>query len=164
MEPTNSVEVKSGTEVMNGAPEKLPQEVPVQSNPLAGTLDAAVQGMVEQIRQCDEQADRWMKRKAELQSEVNEVLAKIQKQVNAPVAEKKTAAPKKVSVKPRVDKNSSIPALIRKFLEANGPARTRDIRKFLLSCGRNTNPGVSLSRMVESGDLKHVDRGVYKIA
>ncbi len=161
MEPTNAVEVKSGTEVMNGAPEKLPQEVPVQS-PLAGTLDAAVQGMVEQIRQCDEQADRWMKRKAELQAEVNEVLAKIQKQVNVPVTEKKTA-PKKAS-KPRVDKNASIPALIRKFLEANGSARTRDIRKFLLSCGRNTNPGVSLSRMVESGDLKHVDRGVYKIA
>ena len=139
---------------------KQPEEVRADApNPLVGNLESSFKEALEQIRHCDEQAGLWMQRKQQLQTKVNETLASIQKQVGGSVTasvEKKTRT--------RVDKNATVPELIRTFLEKEGAQRTKDIRKFLLAHGRKTNPGVALSRMLKNGDLKQSERGVYKIA
>ncbi len=132
-----------------------PNEVPT---PTVGSLEAAIKEAVAEVRHCDEQAKLWLERKQKLQNKMNEQLQRIQKQFNNNTEEKKPAKP------PRADKNATIPEIIRKLLEANGPMRTKDIRKYLVSQGRNTSPGVALSRMVEKGQLKHAGRGVYDIA
>lgn len=121
-------------------------------------LEAAVKNVVEEIRQCDEQANLWLEKKRQLQEKMNETLERIQKQFNG------VAVPEKKAPRAKFDKNASVPDLIRTFLDKNGPSRTKDIRKFLLSHGRRTNPGVALGRMVKNGDLKHTGRGVYGIA
>lgn len=130
-------------------------------------LETAVQNAVNQIRHCDEQIALWQNKKQSVQKEINEKLERLQKQLNdIPVT--KMPEVKVAEVKPqqksRIDKNSTIPELIHSFLEKNGPARTKDIRKFLLANGRRTNPGVALSRMVKTGGLMNMERGVYKIA
>jgi len=150
------------TTIANGAEvnksETIAQpEVAKATNDLGGNLEAAVKDVVEQIRYCDEQAAMWQEKKRQFQTQMNETLERIQKQFNGDVPAKKAKAT-------RVDKTSTVPDLIRDYLDKNGPQRTRDIRKFLLQHGKKTNPGVALSRMVKSGDLKHAERGVYKIA
>jgi hypothetical protein len=124
-------------------------------------LETAVQNAVKQIRQCDEQIALWQNKKQSLQKEVNAKLAGLQQQVSEVVPNDavKTVEPKTL----KVEKNSTIPEMIHSFLEKNGPARAKDIRKFLLSNGRKTNPGVALSRMVKTGGLTNAERGLYKI-
>lgn len=142
------------------------EPVTVQNDVNLNDLDTAVQNAVSQIRYCDEQIALWQNKKQSLQKEVNEKLENLQKQLgNIPVTklpEVKVTEVSKVQ-KVQVDKNSTIPELIHSFLEKNGPARTKDIRKFLLAQGRRTNPGVALSRMVKTGGLTNMERGVYKI-
>jgi hypothetical protein len=148
-------QVKEGVGVNGKQPEEVRADAP---NPLVANLETAIKGSLDQIRHCDEQAGLWLERKRQLQTKVNEILESIQKQVSG--VDKKLVAPRA----PRVDKNATVPELIRGFLEKNGAQRTKDIRKFLLSHGRKTNPGVALSRMLKNGDLKQSERGVYKIA
>jgi len=156
MEPSmiQESQVKEVQEVKQ--PEAVRADAP---NPFVGNLEVAFKEAIEQIHHCDEQASLWLERKRQIQTKMNESLTHLQKQVNGSAEPEKKAPPRT-----RIDKNATVPDLIRTFLEKNGPARTKDIRKFLLSHGRKTNPGVSLSRMVKKGDLKNMERGVYKIA
>ncbi len=139
-----------------------PQEAPVTTPNSVGSLEVSFKTTLDEIRHCDEQANRWLERKKKLQSEVNETLASIQKQVGG--VEDKPKKAKVASARTRVSKDATVPELIRSYLEKNGAKRTRDIRKFLLEHGRKTSPGVALSRMLKNGDLKSTERGVYKIA
>jgi hypothetical protein len=141
--------------------EVKPVEIQPGTTPeFTGDLESAVQNSLKQIKHCEDQANLWLKKKEELQSKMNEALERIQKQVaNGSVPEKK-----KVPLPIKVDKDSTIPDLIRSYLDKNGPARTKDIRKFLLGQGRKTNPGVALGRMKKDGILKNVERGLYKIS
>lgn len=153
-------QVKEGVGVNGVSPvAKQPEEVRADApNPLVGSLETAIKGALDQIRYCDEQAGLWLERKHRLQAKVNETLESIQKQVGG--IDKKPAVQRAT----RVDKNATVPELIRSFLDKSGAQRTKDIRKFLLAHGRKTNPGVALSRMLKNGDLRSTERGVYKIA
>lgn len=131
------------------APVALKTEVEGLAN-----LESAIQNAFAQIKHCDEQAAMWLKRKEEYQTMINETFGRVQKQFGV------VAEPKK---RVKVDKDGTVPDLIRSYLEKNGPARTKDIRKFLLAQGRKTNPGVALSRMCKDGTLKNMERGVYKV-
>jgi hypothetical protein len=151
-------QVKDGVALNGKAVTKQPEEVRTDAvpSPLVGTLEAAIKEAVDEIRHCDEQAGLWLTRKQQLQAKMNETLERIQKQFIEPEKKAPRAA--------RVDRNATVPDLIRTFLEKNGAQRTKEIRKFLLSHGRKTNPGVALSRMLKNGDLKSTERGVYRIA
>lgn len=153
-------QVKEGSTLNGEKPvSKQPEEVRADApNPLVGTLESAIKQTLDEMRHCDEQAGLWQERKLQLQNKMNETLASIQKQFSGN-DEKKAPI-----TRTRVDKNATVPELIRTFLEKNGAQRTKDIRKFLLAHGRKTNPGVALSRMLKNGDLKSTERGVYKIA
>lgn len=151
-------EVKEGKEFVNGKPE----EFKGASNLVGTNLEAAVKEAVEQIRHCDEQAGLWQNQKQQVMTQMNETLDRIQKQFGEQGGSPRVDVEKKART--RIDKNATVPDLIRTFLEKNGEARTKDIRKFLLAHGRKTSPGVALGRMVKNGSLKHADRGIYKIA
>lgn len=142
------------------------EAVTVQNDVNLDDLDTAVQNAVKQIRHCDEQIAFWQNKKQLFQKEVNDKLENLQKQLGniavTKLPEVKVTEVPKVQ-KAQIDKNSTIPELIHSFLEKNGPARAKDIRKFLLSNGRKTNPGVALSRMVKTGGLTNMERGIYKI-
>lgn len=139
-----------------------PEEVRADAqNPTVGNLETAIKDALTEMKHCDEQATLWLERKRQLQNKMNETLESIQKQFNGHEPEKKAAAQ---APRTRYPKDASVPDLIRAFLEKNGPQRSKDIRKFLLEHGRKTNPGVALSRMLKSGDLKSTERGVYKVA
>jgi hypothetical protein len=153
-------QVKDGSTLNGETAVKQPEEVrAVTPNVTVGNLESSFKDALDQIRHCDEQAGLWFQRKQELQAKVNETLASIQKQVGG-----SEAVSKEKKTRTRIDKNATVPALIRTFLEKEGSQRTKDIRKFLLANGRKTNPGVALSRMLKNGDLKSTERGVYRIA
>lgn len=97
-----------------------------------------------EITHCDEQISQWQNRKQALQDELD----RVRRQFDGVTTSKDT----------------TIPTLIKNFLEDHGPTRSRDIRRFLLSQGKRTNPGVALSRLLQSGTLKSKERGVYEIA
>lgn len=119
-------------------------------------LDTAVQNAVKQIRACDEQIALWQAKRNSLQKEVNDKLSRLLLEVS-----EKTATVEKPVEKPT--KQPTLSELIHSFLEKNGPARAKDIRKFLLQQGRTTNPGVALSRMVKNGGISNMERGLYKV-
>jgi hypothetical protein len=112
-------------------------------------LETIMQDFVSEINHCQEQSNLWQERKRQLQSKMTETLQQIQKQCNV--------------VPTFARKELTVPQLIREFLEKNGPARPREIRKFLLGLGRNTNPGVALGRLVAEGAIKNTERGVYTL-
>lgn len=147
-----------------GAAVTQPEEVRADAqNPTVGNLETAIKDALTEMKHCDEQATLWLERKRQLQTKMNETLESIQKQFsNGRTEPEKKTAP--AATRTRYPKDASVPDLIRAFLEKNGPQRSKDIRKFLLEHGRKTNPGVALSRMLKSGDLKSTERGIYKIA
>jgi hypothetical protein len=87
------------------------------------------------------------------------------------VAPKVQSAPRKMtaskpSAKTRPSSNGkdkSIRVLILEYLEKHRSAKTHEIRAFLQSQGRTTNPGVELTRMVKSGAIINKERGLYTI-
>lgn len=123
---------------------KLPE------NDFSSKLETMVKDFTTEISHCQAQAELWLERKKLLQTQMTDALQQIQKQFGI---EQKASK-----------KESTVPQLIREFLEKNGPARSREIRKFLLGLGRNTNPGVALGRLVAEGAIKNIERGVYSLS
>jgi hypothetical protein len=111
---------------------------------LQTVVKTAVEKITAAICHCDEQVLQWQNRKQNLQNELECVKMQFDGITTS--------------------KDVTIPTLIKNYLENHGPARNRDIRKFLLSQGKRTNPGVALSRLLQSGTLKSKERGVYEIA
>jgi hypothetical protein len=144
---------KTGEAPMSTKPEECKEPV----------SELSLEAMIERMHHCSKQAGLWQEQGRQYQTKVSETLERFQKQFSVN-GNDNGKTEKKKAPRPRIDKNATVPHLIRTFLETNGAARTKDIRKFLLSHGRTTNPGVALSRMVKSGDLKHTERGVYKMA
>jgi hypothetical protein len=130
----------------------------------ANKLQNVVKERIDQIAECNEQASKWQERSCKLQEELNADLAKVQNQfgikITAPQQEKKKSATPTATI----NKNSTAPQLIRAFLEKHGTAKTSEIREFLISKGKKTNPGVALSRMVKEGVILNTERGMYKLA
>lgn len=123
-------------------------------NEFAAKLETMMKDFTSEINHCQEQSNLWQERKKSLQNKMTEALQQMQKQCGI--------EPQKLtSVK---DKDATVSQLIRTFLEHNGPARPRDIRRFLLNQGRTTNPGVALGRLVAEGVLKNTARGVYSVS
>jgi len=118
-------------------------------------LEKIVKDFTSEINYCQEQSNLWQERKKFTQTKMAEALQQMQKQCgiepqkSTPIVTKKEA---------------TVSQLIRTFLESNGPARPRDIRRFLLNQGRTTNPGVALGRLVAEGVLKNTERGVYSVS
>lgn len=117
-------------------------------------LEKVVKDFTSEINYCQEQSNLWQERKKSQQNKMAEVLQQIQKQCGI--------EPQKPM--PTSKKEATVSQLIRTFLESNGPARPRDIRRFLLNQGRTTNPGVALGRLVAEGVLKNTERGVYSVS
>lgn len=124
------------------------QEINSVNDELGAKLEIAGNDIVAQIHYCSEQVTVWEQRKQFLQNQLNETFQRLQKEFNVP--------------KQKLNKNT-VSKLIHSFLK-NGPARTADIRKFLLSQGKNTNPGVALGRMVKDKAIEHIERGVYQLS
>ncbi len=158
MESTSASEVKVGQEFAQPKPEEI--KAGSEQN-LFGNLESAVNDATSQIRHCDEQIALWNQRKQSYQTKMNEMLDGLRKQFGNGTAPKQASTPK---TRAKKGSGGTVPELIRGFLEGHGPARTRDIRKHLLSKGKKTNPGVALSRMVKQGELKNTERGTYQIA
>ena len=114
-------------------------------NEAESKLESITKDILADVHHCDEQILFWQNKKSELQKQVNDALVSIQKEMNNEPTTK------------------TIPELIRSFLEKNGPARSKDIRNFLLAKGKKTSPGVALGRMVKSSVVKNVKRGVYTV-
>lgn len=120
-------------------------------------LAKVVKDFTSEINYCQEQANLWLERKKTQQTKMAEALQQVQKQCGI--------EPQKPMPVPVVGKkDATVSQLIRTFLESNGPARPRDIRRFLLNQGRTTNPGVALGRLVAEGVLKNTERGVYSVS
>jgi hypothetical protein len=139
---------------------QVDQKIKVQpmnedDNGFMKSLETNCHSVIEKIRHCDEQAEAWQSRKKELQEELKDMMDRIQKELGD-TEEVPQARPK--------GKDSTTPELIRAYLEKHGPARTSDIRKFLLDHGKRTGPGVALARLVKEKSIENVDRGLYKIA
>jgi predicted HicB family RNase H-like nuclease len=117
-------------------------------------LEKIVKDFTSEINYCQEQSNLWQERKKSQQNKMAEVLQQIQRQCGI--------EPQKPM--PASKKEATVSQLIRTFLESNGPARPRDIRRFLLNQGRTTNPGVALGRLVAEGVLKNTERGVYSVS
>lgn len=116
---------------------------------VAVNLENAFKAIVEEIRHCEIEANKWLTKKQALQEQLKETLAKIQ----TPQQEESQKA-----------KNKKVPQLIQNFLEQHGPSRSKDIYAFLLSQGVTTNPGVALGRLREKKILIREERGLYKLA
>jgi hypothetical protein len=117
-------------------------------------LEKIVKDFTSEINYCQEQSNLWQEKKKFTQNKMAEALRQMQKQCGI--------EPQKPVIKR--DKEATVSQLIRTFLESNGPARPRDIRRFLLNQGRTTNPGVALGRLVAEGVLKNTSRGVYSVS
>ena len=132
-----------------------PQVLNVEAqNEFAAKLETMVKDFTAKINHCQEQSNLWQEKKKLLQNKMTEVLQQVQKQCGF----------ESQKLIKKTDKEATVPQLIRIFLEHNGPARPREIRKFLLNQGRTTNPGVALGRLVAEGVLKNTERGVYKLS
>jgi hypothetical protein len=114
-------------------------------------LEKTCNEIFEKINHCDEQVAAWQKYKTELQTHLANTFNRIQKQFGIEQPEKHSA------------KNITTAELILSFLAKNGPARTSEIRKFLLDNGKKTAPGVPLGRLVKDKSIENVERGVYKL-
>lgn len=118
-------------------------------------LAKVVKDFTSEINYCQEQANLWLERKKTQQNKMAEALQQVQKQCGIEPQKPMLVVSKK---------EATVSQLIRTFLEHNGPARPRDIRRFLLNQGRTTNPGVALGRLVAEGVLKNTERGVYSVS
>ena len=139
----------------------VPSEPPAES--LANKLQAVMKERIDQITECNNQSSKWQERSKKLQDELNADLTKVQNQFGIKVALPDNKKSKPTSTTP-VTKNSTAPQLIRAFLEKHGTAKTSEIREFLSSKGKKTNPGVALSRLVKEGVIVNTERGIYKLA
>jgi hypothetical protein len=116
-------------------------------------LETIMKDFTSEINHCQEQSNLWLERKKILQVKMTDALQQFKPLITCTVS--KQLSPKK---------DATVSQLIRIFLEQNGPARPRDIRKFLLNQGRTTNPGVALGRLIAEGVLKNTERGVYSVS
>lgn len=131
--------------------ETLQETTATEPNKFSTKLETIMHDFVSEINHCQEQSNLWQERKRQLQSKMSEALQQVQKQCN-------------VGTPAFAKKELTVPQLIREFLEKNGPARPREIRKFLLGLGRTTNPGVALGRLVADGAIKNTERGIYALS
>lgn len=135
---------------------------PVES--FSDKLQSVMKEKLDQINECKTQAQAWQDRGQKLQQELNVELKKVQESFGIKLSVPNTSVkPAKNDTSKTVGKPTTVPQLIRAYLEKNGASRTKDIRKYLLDKGKKTNPGVALSRMVKDGVIANVERGLYKI-
>lgn len=147
------------------------------------SLLGAVKSITDEIEECDSIIERAEARKEELQAQlrdtmdkVQDAVAKVQEQyggvLNGNGASRQQARkPQQTTKKPAqgggnrggINRHGqkSVRALILEYLHRHGEARTSDIRQMLRDMGRDTNPGVELSRMVKDKSIVNADRGLY---
>jgi hypothetical protein len=152
---------------------------PVTKEDSFPALLAAAKAIKDQMADCDRVIKETQQRKEELrvkgqllQNELQEALSALQKELggSGTVAVKRPvgrppavprAAGQPVTTRTRGEK--PIRQLILEYLQDQGQARTSEIRKYLQSLDRYTNPGVELSRMVREQIIVNVERGLYAI-
>lgn len=147
-----------------------------QTEGISEKILSAVQEVTAEIEQCDNTIEQAEARKTELQAELQQAMSNLQKQFgfmgtttngHKPVSKKPVHRNKRQSSrqlrKGRDGHDKSIRQLILEYLQDNRTARTSEIRDYLESVGRPTNPGVELSRMVKDGSIVNRERGVYVI-
>lgn len=102
-------------------------------------------------------------RRAELKSQFQNAINKMQSQFGVTPKVRKVTPTGKPSPKARQSngRDKPIRVLILEYLEKHRSARTSEIRHYLQSQGRTTNPGVELSRMVKDKSIINKERGMY---
>jgi len=146
------------------------------------SLLSAVKSITDEIEECDGVIERAEARKEELQSQLRDTMEKVQDAVSKvqeqyagvlnghpqPQPAPRKPAPKSQPQQQTANRGGvnrygqkSVRALILEYLHKNGEARTSDIRAMLRNMGRDTNPGVELSRMVKDKSIVNADRGLY---
>jgi hypothetical protein len=168
-----------------GAAESQEEEDSAVVSVTDSLLDA-VKSITDEIEECDSIIERAEARKEELQShlrdtmdKVQDAVAKVQEQFAGVLNGNGHQPARKPQAKPQQSRQQqqssgggnrggvnrygqkSVRALILEYINKHGEARTSDIRAMLRSMGRDTNPGVELSRMVKDGSIKNADRGLY---
>lgn len=146
-------------------------------------LFGAVKEITDEIKECDkliEQAEADHKAKQEqldnehanvvektearrekLKSQFQNAINKMQSQYGVTPKGRKPAAKVPTKTRQISSKGKPIRVLILDYLEKNRSARTSEIRAYLQSHGRTTNPGVELSRMVKDKSIINKERGMY---
>ncbi len=134
-------------------------------------LGEAFKKVTDEIEFCDEQIEKYESKKAELQAQIQTAMQELQSQFGKKVSAPRGRPPQKASRgstngEPRNTGRGgtkSTRALITEYLEDVGQATTAEIRTFLEDSGKETNPGVELSRMVKDKSIRNITRGVYAI-
>jgi hypothetical protein len=150
------------------------------------SLLGAVKSITDEIEECDLVIERAKEeyetvveqteaRKEELQTKLRETIGRVQDAVAKQFAGVLgNGASRRQTQKPKASGGGggsrggvnrhgqkSVRALILEYLHRHGEARTSDIRQMLRNLGRDTNPGVELSRMVKDKSIINAERGLY---
>ena len=113
---------------------------------LVERINEIISGCEEQLKECDKEIKRWQDQKREIQKNMRDALESIRKKCNFRRQDEKT-----------------IGTLVLEFVQRTGLTRLSDIKQYLLTNGRTTNPGAALTRMVKKGVLESPQRGVYRL-
>ena len=110
-------------------------------------INGIISGCESQLKNCDAQIHDWMAKKRQIQQDMREALESIRKKCN---------------FRRRTDEKT-IGTLVLEFIRQRGETKLADIKQYLLSQGRTTNPGAALTRMTKKGIIESPKRGVYRI-
>lgn len=109
-------------------------------------LNSAMDELSKSIANCDQEIAKWEEKKEFLCEKLQVALDQIQGKLKKKVTKRE---------------GPTVRELIQEYIQTNQQVDTKDIKQFLESKGKNTNPGVELSRMIKDKLLKCVERGVY---
>lgn len=162
-----------------------PKEEEEEENQVSLRLFGAAKEVTDEIEECDkiiEKAESDYKakleviesehsavveqaeaRREELKTQFQTALNKMQSAFGLTPNQTRRAPVARQPQKRSSNGGKSIRLLITEYLEKHRSARTSEIRSFLQSEGRTTNPGVELSRMVKDGSIINKERGMYTL-
>lgn len=135
------------------------------------SLTNAIKSLTGEIEECDSTIEKAEARKQELQTQLKDTMLNIEKAVKRVQAQYSGVLSQdrpRASQPPQQGRGGtnrhgqkSVRALILDFLDRKGEAKTSEIKQMLRDQGRESNPGVELSRMVKDRSVINRERGVY---
>ena len=144
-----------------GAAKEITDEIE-ECNSIIEKADAERQAAVDKITsEYQSTVEKAEARREELKVQFRNALSKMQSAYGLePPKQRKVAAKPKAR---NTRQGKSVRLLITELLEKKRAATTKEIKEFLQSQGKTTNPGVELTRMVKSGAIVNKQRGHYAI-
>lgn len=122
-------------------------------NTIAEKLNSVIKEHTEEIKEIDIEIKNLLEKKANKQAQLKEALTIVQKNAGVQSYTKK-----------RKNKEGSIKELILKCLGEQELVKSSEIKKYLEDNGRGqVSPGTELNRLVKTGIIKNVERGIYSL-